>query len=71
MLFSLNFTVGYSQLAENNNETIETSGDILLFAMPASALTTMLLLKDKKGTWQFTKGFNLNRAVTFGLSGSQ
>ena len=56
------FTGSYAQ-----NKTVETSGDILLFAMPAVALGTTLIIGDKEGTWQFTKGFLLNQAVTFGL----
>ena len=56
------FTGSYAQ-----NKTVETSGDILLFAMPAAAIGTALIIGDKEGTWQFTKGFLLNQAVTFGL----
>lgn len=46
---------------------IETSGDIFLYGLPASALATTLILKDKEGTWQFTKGFVVNTAVTVAL----
>lgn len=53
---------GYGQ-----NETIQSSGDVLLFALPATALGTSLILGDYKGTWQFTKGALLNVAVTYGL----
>ncbi|TVZ27692.1 PAP2 superfamily protein [Gillisia sp. Hel_I_86] len=49
------------------NKTIETSGDIFLFALPAAAFGTTLILKDKEGSWQFTKAFLVNEAVTFGL----
>lgn len=46
---------------------IETAGDIGLVAVPAAALTVTLLQGDGKGTWQFTKGFLLNQALTYGL----
>lgn len=49
------------------NKGIETSGDVLLFALPATALGTTLILGDKEGTLQFTKSFLLNQALTFGL----
>lgn len=46
------------------NRPIESAGDVLLFAMPATAFTTTLVLGDKPGTWQFLKGFALNQGVT-------
>lgn len=46
---------------------IETAGDIGLVTAPVAALTVALLKKDQQGTWQFSKGFLLNQAVTFGL----
>ncbi|MDB4291793.1 phosphatase PAP2 family protein [Maribacter sp.] len=49
------------------SKAIESTGDVLLFALPATALTGSLLAKDYKGTWQFTKGALLNQAVTIGL----
>ncbi len=49
------------------SEAIETAGDVLLFAMPASALGSSLIIGDTRGTWQFTKGFLLNQGVTFAL----
>lgn len=53
---------GYGQ-----NRTIQTSGDVLLFAMPATALTGSLINGDFEGAWQFGKGALLNQAVTIGL----
>tara|TARA_R110001592_G_scaffold140977_1_gene362172 strand:- start:1114 stop:1674 length:561 start_codon:yes stop_codon:yes gene_type:complete len=49
------------------NKTIQTSGDVLLFALPATALTGSLIAGDSEGTWQFAKGFALNQAITVGL----
>jgi len=47
--------------------TIQTSGDIILYALPASAITTTLLLKDHEGTEQFAEGFFLNQIITHSL----
>ena len=67
-LFLLCFSfTGHSQLIEPKNPTIKTSGDILSFAIPTSTFISTLILKDKKGTWQFTEGFVFNEAVTLGL----
>lgn len=49
------------------SESIETAGDVFLFAVPAVAFGTTLILKDKKGSWQFTKGFLANAVITYGL----
>lgn len=51
----------------SQNKTLETSGDVLLFVMPAAALGSTLIKGDKKGAWQFVKGFALNAALTSGL----
>jgi len=48
---------------------IETSGDVILYTLPATAITTTLLLKDYEGTEQFAEGFFLNKIITFGLKG--
>lgn len=66
LLFIFFFTFnGQAQLIEPKNPVIETSGDVLLVALPVSAFATTLILKDRKGTWQFAKGFALNGAVTY------
>jgi len=56
------FQSSYSQ-----NKTIKTSGDVLLVALPIAAISTTLIIGDKKGAWQFTKGFLVNGAISFGL----
>tara|TARA_R110002051_G_scaffold115026_1_gene188011 strand:- start:4866 stop:5426 length:561 start_codon:yes stop_codon:yes gene_type:complete len=56
-----------STSAYSQGDAIETSGDVLLFAMPASALAGSLIAGDYEGTLQFAKGFALNQAVTIGL----
>ena len=47
---------------------LESSGDVLLFAMPAVALGGSIAAKDYRGTWQFTKGFLLNQGLTIILN---
>lgn len=49
------------------NKTFERTGDVILYTLPASALASSLFFKDKKGFKQFSKGFIINQAVTFGL----
>ncbi len=51
----------------SQDKTIETSGDILFVALPAAALGATFIKGDSKGTWQFTKGFLTNVAVTMSL----
>lgn len=45
-------------------QAVKTSGDILVFTLPAIAIGSTLIEGDTKGTWQFTKGFATNFAVT-------
>lgn len=66
--FLLSFpTEASSQLIHPNNQTVEDAGDIILVALPTTAALTTVLLKDKQGAWQFTKGFIMNLAITGGL----
>tara|TARA_R110002049_G_scaffold305515_1_gene502394 strand:- start:180683 stop:181288 length:606 start_codon:yes stop_codon:yes gene_type:complete len=60
------FLLAQEKAAAQSN-AIESAGDMILFTLPATALTGSLIAKDYKGTWQFTKGALLNQAVTFGL----
>lgn len=53
-----------SQFFNPEDSFIENTGDGTLFALPVSAVATSLILKDRRGTWQFTKSFALNLAVT-------
>lgn len=54
----------HSQIFKDRDPNVETSGDASIVLLPASAIATSLILKDTKGTWQFTKSFVLNLAVT-------
>ncbi len=49
------------------DKTITDIGNVLLIALPASSLGSTIAIGDKQGTWQFTKGFILNQALTIGL----
>ena len=51
----------------SQNKTVETTGDIIRFVLPATTLATTFIIGDTKGSWQFTKGLLLNEALTFGL----
>ncbi len=51
----------------NAQNTIKTTGDVLLLTVPTMALGSTLILEDKQGTTQFIKGFLVNQAVTFAL----
>ncbi|KKN44849.1 hypothetical protein LCGC14_0689050 [marine sediment metagenome] len=57
----------YSQPLTAQNKAIETTGDIILFALPATAFSSSLIIGDSKGTFQFSKGFVLNQALTIGI----
>lgn len=49
------------------NKTVETTGDVILFALPLATLGYTFISGDTKGSWQFTKGLLLTQAVTYGL----
>jgi len=47
--------------------TSQKIGDAILIVLPVATLGTTLLKGDKKGAWQFAKGFVVTEAVTYGL----
>jgi membrane-associated phospholipid phosphatase len=63
-IFLLTTNNTYSQFFEKEDSFIEKAGDASVILLPVSAFATSLILKDKTGSWQFTKGFLLNLAVT-------
>lgn len=67
LLFTLVICSLHSPKLSAQNTTIEDSGDVLLFALPTAALATTFIIGDTKGSWQFTKGFLLTEALTYGL----
>lgn len=56
-----------AQLIEPNSEALESTGDVILVALPATAALTTLILEDRQGSWQFAKGFLVNAGVTLAL----
>ncbi len=52
------------QTTFSQEKAVQTSGDILVFTLPAIAIGSTLIKGDTKGSWQFTKGFLTNFAVT-------
>lgn len=54
-------------LFSQGNNAVKTSGDVLLYALPITAIGSSLIIGDKKGSVQFIKGFALNEVITFGL----
>lgn len=53
--------------SRGQNESLETVGDVMLVTLPVTAITTTLIIGDKKGSWQFAKGFLVNQVTTLGL----
>jgi len=63
-------TAAFSQDTSETKPQIGTTqkiGDIALFALPIATLGTTMIKGDNKGAWQFTKGFILTEALTYGL----
>lgn len=66
VLFLFVFLNSFSNVFAQN-KTIESTGDIILFALPVTTLASTFIIGDTKGSWQFTKGLILTQAVTYGL----
>ena len=60
-------SIFYTTNSFSQNKAITTAGDVILFVLPAATLATTFIAKDKEGSWQFTKTFLINQALTFGL----
>jgi len=69
------FCLLFSQttFAQDTSETkpqvgaVQRVGDVILIVLPIVTFGTTLIKGDNEGAWQFTKGFLLTEAVTFGL----
>lgn len=64
LIFSLTTTKAQSN---QTKKTIEDIGDAIQIGLPIAAGLTTLIIKDKKGSWQFAKGFAVNLAMTYAL----
>ena len=51
----------------NYEKGIQDTGDVIQFALPATALLATFLEDNKKGSWQFVKAFGTNLALTYAL----
>ena len=67
LIISVFLLLVFPNRLQSQNTTLETLGDIVLFTLPVATLGTTFIVGDKEGSWQFTKGFLLNQAVTYGL----
>ena len=74
--FMLVFFMVFQTLKLNAQDTSETKpqigttqkiGDVFLIALPVTTFVATLIKGDTKGAWQFTKGFALTEALTYGL----
>lgn len=66
-LIFLLICICYSYNGIAQNETIESSGDVILFVLPVATFTSTFIIDDSKGSWQFLKGILLNEAITYSL----
>ena len=71
-IFYLTYIVAFlfflnSRQLSAQNKAIERTGDIVLFALPATTLASTFIIGDTKGSWQFTKSLLLTEALTYGL----
>lgn len=55
------------QPINSQNKRMKKTGDILVILIPASTLIGTLISGDNQGALEFSKGFLVNQAVTFGL----
>lgn len=65
-IVSFLFLISTRQLSAQN-KAIESTGDVILFALPVTTLASTFFIGDTKGSWQFTKSLLLTEAFTYGL----
>lgn len=66
-LFIICFVIIVTHSNYSQNKALETSGDVLLITIPVVAVGTTLIIGDKKGSFQFAKGFLVNQVITLSL----
>jgi membrane-associated phospholipid phosphatase len=52
---------------DKNTGTTQNVGDVFFYTLPLVTLGSTFIIGDKKGTWQFAKGFLTTTAITYGL----
>ena len=63
----------FKLIAQDTSETLpqvgttQKIGDVILFVLPVATVGTSLIKGDNQGVWQFTKGFVMTEALTYGL----
>ena len=63
----------FKLIAQDTSETLpqvgttQKIGDVILFVLPVATAGTSLIKGDNQGVWQFTKGFVMTEALTYGL----
>jgi len=62
LFYSNSFSQDYK-----TKKAIQDAGDVLQLALPIGAAMTTIILKDKKGTWQFAKAFGVGLGLTYAL----
>jgi len=70
ILILLALCFSFSAIKAQNDQTrksIQDIGDVLHSSIPIAVGLTTIIIKDKKGSWQFVKSFGLNIALTFAL----
>ena len=67
LLFTYHISQSQNEPEPKYEKTIQDAGDILQFAPAAASIMTLFVFKDKKGAWQFAKGFAVNLAATYVL----
>lgn len=65
--FQFSYSQNEAPKEYRKEKTIQDIGDVLNYSMPLAAGLTTVIIGDKKGTWQFAKGFATNLAVTYAL----
>jgi membrane-associated phospholipid phosphatase len=63
-LFIVSVLLILSHSSFSQNKTLETTGDVLLLAMPIAALSSTFIIGDKEGTLQFSKGLVVTQVLT-------
>lgn len=67
LLFTLFINAQDISVTIPQTSTTQKIGDVILFTLPLATLGSTFIIGDKKGAWQFTKGYLVTNVVTYGL----